>query len=60
VQDPTLIKVAGKKLELAVAKKEKTRKGKSNGGKNGGKYTHQKRSYSLFHSRKITHYVNLL
>ena len=38
MQDPALIKVAGKKLELAVAKKEKTRKGKSNGGKKAGKY----------------------
>ena len=38
VQDPALIKVAGEKLELAIVKKEKTRKGKSNGGKKAGKY----------------------
>jgi hypothetical protein len=37
VQDPALIKVAGEKLELALTKKEKTRKGKSDGGKKGGK-----------------------
>jgi len=32
-QDPAAIKVAEVKLKLAVAKKEKTRKGKSDGGK---------------------------
>jgi len=36
-QDPALIKVADAKLELAVAKKEKTREGKSVGGKKTGK-----------------------
>ena len=47
-QDPAAIKVAEVKLKLAVAKKEKTRKGKSD----GGKYIHSKRSYSLFHSQQ--------
>jgi len=48
VIDKDAIKAAMKELVAAVAKKENTREGKSD----GGKYIHSKRSYSLFHSQQ--------